>query len=140
MITREADYAVRCVLYLARKPGKVSNVKEITEPMQIPHSFLAKILQRLVKAGIVQSVRGAGGGFRLTKKPEEITLYDVIKATSGPLSINECVVDERACQLSSTCSVHPIWTEIRDDIERKLEKQNFKTLASRRWRGTKETD
>jgi Rrf2 family protein len=136
MITREADYAVRCVLYLARHPSKVSNVKEITEPMQVPQSFLAKILQRLVKAGIVQSVRGAGGGFRLAKKPEDITLYDVIKATSGSLFINACVVDERNCVLSSTCSVHPIWIGIKDEIERKLEKQNFKTLASKKWRGS----
>jgi len=139
MITREADYAVRCVLYLSRKPGKVSSVKEITEPMQIPQSFLAKILQRLVKAGIVQSVRGAGGGFRLARKPEDITLYEVIKATSGPLFINACVVDERACQLSSTCSVHPLWIEIKEEMERKLEKQNFKTLASKKWRNTVES-
>jgi len=111
-------------------------VKEITEPMKIPQSFLAKILQRLVKAGIVQSVRGAGGGFRLARDPAEVTLYDVIRATSGPLFINACAVDKRACQLSSVCAVHPIWIEVRDEIEAKLDKYNFKDLSAKDWKDT----
>ena len=67
-ITRETDYGVRCVLYLARKAQEIAPVNEIAKAMHIPKSFLAKILQRLVKAGIVISGRGISGGFFPCKK------------------------------------------------------------------------
>ncbi len=120
LITRETDYAVRCVLYLARQRDKVASVTEIAKAMHIPKTFLAKILQRLVKAGITRSVRGVRGGFMLDRKPTEISLMDVIKGAQGAAEINVCAVDARRCRLSRTCSVHPVWVEIRREIESKL--------------------
>lgn len=82
-VTREADYAVRCVLYLARKANGITPVNEIAKAMHIPKSFSAKILQRLVKAGIVISGRGISGGFSLAKKPESIRYSECYKSDSG---------------------------------------------------------
>jgi len=128
-ITREADYAVRCVLYLARKVNGITPVNEIAEAMHIPKSFLAKILQRLVKAEIVKSGRGVGGGFSIAKKPESISILDVIKAIQGnAATINMCALDKRMCLLSNTCSVHPVWVELRGIIERRLQEENFAKL------------
>ena len=80
-ITREGDYGIRSVLYLARQPfSKVSFVNEISEEYKIPRSFLAKILQKLVKAKIVRSYRGVKGGFSLAKPAREITALDVLAA------------------------------------------------------------
>ena len=93
-ITRETDYGVRCALYLARKAQEIAPVNEIAKAMHIPKSFLAKILQRLVKAGIVISGRGISGGFPL-QKPENISILDVVKAIQGASMINICAIDKK---------------------------------------------
>lgn len=120
LVTRETNYAVRCVIYLARDGDKVASVGEISKKMIIPKSFLAKILQRLVREGIVNSSRGAQGGFRLHKRPEYITLLEVFMAIQGIAPINTCAVDKRKCKLNSHCCVHPLWVDIRSDVEKRL--------------------
>ena len=124
-ITRETDYAVRCVLYLARASDSVSVVDDIAREMEIPKSFLAKILQKLAKAGIVKSIRGVKGGFRLSQKPERLNLLQIIETTQGQLSLNVCVVDKKSCSRSSTCSVHPAWVRIQDIMEKELKKHTL---------------
>ena len=128
LVTRETDYAVRTVLYLARERDRNANVTEIAQAMHIPKSFLAKILQRLVRHHILQSMRGVKGGFMLAKKPSEITLLAVLEAIQGPAGINVCAIDSKRCRMSSTCSVHPIWVEIRKEVERRLNKQTIANL------------
>lgn len=131
MITRKTDYAIRCVLYLAESMGKTVMINEIAEKAQIPKSFLAKILQRLAKAGIVTSLRGVKGGFKLAKKAAAISLLDVVEAMEGPVAMNVCAVDRKACALSRTCCIHPVWVDIRRDMEARLGKMTFaKLLAS----------
>ena len=86
-ITREGDYGIRSVLYLARQPfKKISFVTEIAEENKIPRSFLAKILQKMVKAKIVRSYRGVKGGFSLSKPAREISILDVLEAIEGKLA------------------------------------------------------
>jgi Rrf2 family protein len=126
LVTRETEYAVRCVLYLARQEGRIANVGLIAEKMNIPKSFLAKILQRLVRESIVESSRGMNGGFRLLKKPENITLLEMLTIIQGVAPVNTCAIDKRRCELNAQCSVHPIWVEIRTEIERSL---GVKTIA-----------
>ncbi|MBI4595943.1 MAG: Rrf2 family transcriptional regulator [Candidatus Tectomicrobia bacterium] len=128
-ITRKSDYAVRCVLFLLSKPDGLANVIDISRQMHIPKSFLAKILQQLLGAGIVESIRGIKGGFRSAKKPEDISLYDVIKAVGDPVVMNVCAVDKKMCALSQTCSVHPVWVDLRDMVEKYLKKVNFACLV-----------
>jgi Rrf2 family protein len=129
-VTREADYAVRCILYLSKKPQEIINVNEISKFMHVPKSFLAKILQSLVKSGIVKSTRGIKGGFQLLKKPRDIALLDVIEAIQGPSAANICAIDKKMCSLSSSCAVHPIWVEIRKDVENRLKRENFEKLIT----------
>ena len=131
-ITRQTDYAVRCVLYLSKEPQRITTVNEIAKPMHIPKSFLAKILQSLVKAGIVESTRGVKGGFQLVRKLKEITLLDVIEAIEGPVAMNRCAIDKRMCSLSNTCSVHPVWVELRKECERRLRRCDFASLAAQK--------
>jgi Rrf2 family protein len=128
LITRETDYAVRCVLYLALKPEQRTIVDEIARCMHIPKHYLAKILQRLVRGGIVESVRGIKGGYRLLKTPKEISLMDIMGTIQGGVPVNVCALDKRRCQMSSTCSVHPIWVEIRKDIEARLKRETIVKL------------
>ncbi|HAK87828.1 MAG TPA: Rrf2 family transcriptional regulator [Nitrospiraceae bacterium] len=124
-ITRETDYAIRCVYYLARKPDEVTMVDEIAREMCIPKSFLAKIVQKLARANILQSYRGVKGGFQLAGMPEDITIYDVIEAVEGPVAMNVCAVDKKECGLSAKCKIHPIWVELRKEVEDMFKKRNF---------------
>jgi Rrf2 family protein len=131
-ITREADYAVRCVLFLSQEAGRIVSANEISESMTVPKSFLAKILQRLSKAGIVRSTQGITGGFELVNKPARINVLEVIEAIQGPAAVNICAVDERNCDMSSTCPVHPVWVELRENIETRLKRETFAKLIARK--------
>jgi Rrf2 family protein len=131
LVTRETDYAVRCVLYLAREKDQVANVTEIAHAMHIPKTFLAKILQRLIRSKIVGSLRGMNGGFLLAKKPADISLLDIMEAIQGPAGINECAVDSKKCQRSSSCAVHPVWVDIRKEVENRLKKETIDKLRVR---------
>lgn len=104
---------------------------EMSKAMLIPKDFLAKILQRLSRKGIVKSTKGAAGGFRLTKPPDEISLLEVIEAIQGPTAASACAVDENVCSLSSTCAVHPVWVELRELIEERLKHETFAKLISK---------
>ncbi|MEW6739929.1 MAG: Rrf2 family transcriptional regulator [Nitrospirota bacterium] len=127
-ITRETDYAIRCVLHLSEAPNDVIMVDEIAKAKSIPKSFLSKILQKLAKANIVKSYRGVKGGFQIAKAPREINLLDVIDAIEGPVAMNRCAVNKKFCSLSSNCTVHPVWVELRKDVEKKLKKIDFARL------------
>lgn len=103
-------------------------VDEISKETQVPNSFLAKILQRLGKASLVKSKRGVKGGFELTRPPQEISLLEVIEAIQGPVAINICAIDQALCGFSSTCTVHPVWVEIKKEVEKILRRKNFADL------------
>ncbi len=98
-ITREGDYGIRSILYLSRQPfKKISFVNEISEEYKIPRSFLAKILQKLVKAKIVRSYRGVKGGFSLTRQARDINMLEVLEAIEGKICLNICLADKKKCQ------------------------------------------
>lgn len=128
-ITRETDYAMRCVLYLSGQPDKVVMVDEISREMATPKSFLAKILQKLVKAGVVRSFRGVKGGFQLNRQPKDINLLDVIEAIEGVVALNACAVDSSVCGFSSTCGVHAVWVKLRGEVNELLRNNNFADIA-----------
>ncbi len=130
IITRQADYAIRCVLFLASKPvGIATMIGEIADSMGIPKSFLAKILQRLSKAEIVSSIRGVRGGFVLKRDVSDINLLEVIQSIDGPVAINRCAIDKHICGRSCNCSVHPIWIKLRALIQDYLSAVTFDKLV-----------
>lgn len=111
-LTRDGEYAVRAVLYLASQPeGKISLVSEISESQDVPKSYLSKIMQHLTKAGLVRSRRGAKGGFSLARPAGEITLRETIEAIEGPIYLNVCLIKKGECPRDEVCPVHPIWKE-----------------------------
>lgn len=128
-ITRESDYAIRCVVYLAGRTHDIVMVDEIARGMGIPKSFLAKILQKLTRAGLVKSYRGIKGGFQLARRPRDVTLLDVVEAIEGPIALNRCVVNKTACGRNAVCNVHHVWGEVRADFRAMLKKYNFERLA-----------
>ncbi len=131
LVTRETDYAVRTVLYLAKNGSRRVSVTEIAEAMHIPKSFLAKLLQRLVRNHVLQSSRGVNGGFELARKASAISLLDIMEVMQGPAAINVCAIDSGRCRMSSTCTVHPVWVGIRREVEKKLAKTTIAKLIAR---------
>jgi Rrf2 family iron-sulfur cluster assembly transcriptional regulator len=129
-ITREGDYGIRSVLYLARQQFKsVSFVNEISEETRIPRSFLAKILQKLVKARIVRSYRGVKGGFSLVKQARDISVLDVLNAIEGKMAINHCLPDKKKCNNSKHCPTHSLWSNVQAKVTEMLKKATFEDLA-----------
>jgi Rrf2 family protein len=130
-ITRQADYAVRAVLHLAEiKNGGRAPTSRIASEEHIPPSFLAKIVSQLSVAGVVQTSRGARGGVSLARDPREITLLEVVEAIDGPIQLNECVNDPKACPFGEKCKVHAIWCKAQTDLVDKLKGTNFASLIT----------
>jgi Rrf2 family protein len=132
IITRATEYAIRAVLYMACQPrGEVIFKKDICRAQEITPAFLTKILQPLIKVGIVGSQRGVGGGFYLAKLPSEINLFDIVKTQEGPLHLNQCLIKEGNCDREFFCPVHGAWQEIRTEFMNTLSRYDFATLATR---------
>ncbi len=128
-LTKAGEYAVRCVLYLARKgQGEVVSRKEVAEHGEIPAQFLAKIAQQLARAGIIEIRQGAGGGFRLLKPAEEISLLDVIEAIIGEIFLNDCVIRPESCRASGGCAAHQVWLKARTQLRNTLREVNCAQL------------
>lgn len=129
-ITRQADYAVRAVLHLAKlNQSSRAPTSRIASEEKIPPSFLAKIVSQLSVAGIVQTSRGARGGVSLARDPGEISLLEVVEAIDGPITLNECVMNPSTCPFGDECPVHEIWCEAQETLVNKLRSTNFETLV-----------
>ena len=132
IITRATEYAIRAILFMSRQPaGEIVYKKDICKAQEITPAFLTKILQPLIKDGIVGSQRGVGGGFYLAKDPSEITLLDIIKSQEGPVYLNQCMIEEGTCEREFFCPIHGAWAEIREDFMKTLSRYDFAGLATR---------
>ena len=132
LITRATEYAIRAILYLAKQqPNEIVLKKDICKTQDITPAFLTKILQPLIKAGIVGSQRGVGGGFFLTRDPAEISLLDIVEAQEGPLLLNTCLEKAGTCERDVFCPVHGAWSEIREELSTTLAKHTFAELVAR---------
>jgi Rrf2 family protein len=124
-ITRQADYAVRAVMHLAKLgPGQKAATNQIAEEQDIPLSFLAKIIAQLSVAGLLQTMRGARGGVALARPPEEISLLRVVEAIDGPIMLNECVNGQSNCTRTD-CPIQDIWQAAQRDLVDRLEGTTF---------------
>jgi Rrf2 family protein len=125
-ITRQADYAVRAVLYLAKLgPDRRAATSTIAQEQQIPPSFLAKIVSQLSVAGLLQTSRGARGGVSLAKSPEQISLLEVVEAIDGPIYLNECVAANGACTFGDDCPMRPVWCDAQAELVGRLKSTTF---------------
>ena len=128
-ITRAAEYAVRCVLYMSgREKNEIINRKNISKDMGIPDQFLGKIAQQLARSGFMEIIQGAKGGLRLLMKPEKITLLDVVEAVSGEIFLNDCIMNPDSCARSSSCAVNAVWEKAREQLRTTLREATFDRL------------
>lgn len=128
-ITRQADYAIRAMLYLARHANQRPPTSLVAEETKVPPSFLAKIIAQLSVAGLVYTLRGARGGITLARDPAEITLLDVVEAVDGPILLNDCVSDAFYCNFKEECPLYPIWVETQSHLINRLRSVTFAQLS-----------
>jgi Rrf2 family iron-sulfur cluster assembly transcriptional regulator len=103
------------MMHLAARPaGEVSSLRDVGREQNVPESFLAKIFQSLVHAGLVVSQRGARGGFALARPADQITVAQVVQAIDGPVSLNGCVLWPETCERSRSCTMHQVWLQAQE--------------------------
>lgn len=132
-VGRRVDYAVRALCYVAAQPpGRFVPRREIQLRQNIPAPFLSKILRDLVHAGLLVSVPGARGGFRLGKPAAAITVREVYESVEGPLSLIDCVTEEdQACCFAPVCTQIHIWRGAQALLARYLEEITVQSIGDR---------
>jgi len=105
LITRDTDYALRALCFIAKRKDKIVPVPELVAELKIPRPFLRKILQVLNKKRILKSYKGQGGGFLLAVPANRIFLVDLIGIFQGPFRLNECFLKKMACPDTKTCAL-----------------------------------
>jgi Rrf2 family protein len=133
IITRATEHSITAMLHLASKhPTPVVSKRDICEAEGITPAFLTKILQPLIRMGLVNSKRGVAGGFQLAKNPEELTIWDVMQAVEEPLALNVCLSNDEECGRSNYCPVHCLWLEMKDEMKRIFSSKSLAQLARER--------
>ncbi len=129
-LTRAGEYAVRCLLYLAvQEDGRVVGRREIAAAMEIPDQFMSKIAQQLARAGFLQIIQGASGGYRLLISPENLTLLDVIETMMGEIYLSDCLMSPTPCTRNQVCAVNRVWEKARKELRDTLRRATFAKLV-----------
>ncbi|MFA5355918.1 MAG: Rrf2 family transcriptional regulator [Candidatus Omnitrophota bacterium] len=103
LITRDTDYAVRALSFIASSSKDIVPAAELVRELKVPRPFLRKILQRLNKKKVLRSHKGKGGGFSLIVAPNKIFLLGLIRIFQGPLALNECFLKKLPCPNMKSC-------------------------------------
>jgi len=103
LITRDTDYAIRSICYIAKQKDKIVPVSSLAMDLKIPKPFLRKILQILQAKGILESYKGKHGGFKLELPLNKIFLVDLIRIFKGSFKLNECIFKKKTCPNIITC-------------------------------------
>ncbi len=117
MLNRETQYAIRTLIALSESNGEYVSTRALAEQLNIPYFFLSKILQKLVRRGLVDSRKGLGGGVRLRHSPEEITGLMVLEAVDDTEFLESCVLGFPQCNDQNPCPYHHEWGPIRSRIQ-----------------------
>lgn len=129
-ITRQADYALRTVYYLAQiGEGQRASTSLIAKEKKIPHSFLAKIISQLSVSRIIYTLRGAKGGVSIARSPDKITMLEVVEAIDGKLKMNDCVINPESCPFGKNCPLHEVWCKAQVQLMNTLRSTTFADLV-----------
>ena len=120
LITRNTDYALRALCFIAQHQGKIVTVTDLVKELGIPRPFLRKILQTLNKKKLLKSVKGKGGGFLLAKSTDKIFLTDLMRIFQGRLSLNDCLLKKLICPHTRSCWLRKKILRIEDYVFNEL--------------------
>jgi len=133
-ISTRGRYALRAMVDLAQHgdPGPVSR-QEISKRQEISADYLAQLFMHLQAAGLVEGVKGPGGGYRLTRDPSLIRPGDVVRAVEGPVAVVHCTLpcpdEDRACRRMDRCVTHLLWKRVSEAVTEVLDSVTLRELA-----------
>ena len=130
LLTRECDYGVRIIRSLGSSDGK-KTVQEICKQECIPEKFAYKILKKLRDAGLIESLRGSSGGYRLIKPLNSFTVYDIIAAVDDRMFLNECLKEDKPCSRNTKdvpCTIRYELMGLKDLVIKALQSKNMEEM------------
>jgi len=130
-LSTKGKYGVRAVFEIARHYGKGPiTSKEISDRQGISFSYLEQILHKLGKAGMVESVRGPAGGYLLGRKPQDLTIGDIVRVLEGPIALSHCLEPGESgdCYQADDCMARMVWSKVGAKIEEALDSISFQDL------------
>jgi Rrf2 family protein len=120
LITRNTDYAMRALCYIAGQNKASVSAGEMVTRLKIPRPFLRKILQILSAGGLLKSTKGQGGGFSLACRKEKVLLTDLMRIFQNAIQLNECVFKKKICPNRGACMLKKEIDSIEKDVFRRL--------------------
>ena len=131
-LTVFSDYSLRVLMYLALDRTRLATIPEIATAYEISENHLMKVVHQLARAGVIESVRGKGGGIRLALEPEEIHLGKILRVSEGDAPIVECLSDDpHACRITSSCRLKGILVDAFDILYAALDRHTLADLIER---------
>ena len=128
-LTRAADYGVRVMMHMVTESvGTRASLNDLADAAEVSPAFLSKVLQRLVRAGLVTSRRGKRGGFELLEKGRSASLYEVLEALDGLPALNVCLLDG-GCHRRTWCAAHEVWSAAQDQMRQTLRQTPVQALG-----------
>jgi len=121
VVRRNTDYAARLMVHLAKHYGNGPiSTRTAAAEEQVPYQLACKLMQKLNNANLVTSCMGPKGGFVLAAEPSKISLLEIVEAIQGPISINRCIPDEKACSRNTICAVREKLADIQENMTKGL--------------------
>jgi Rrf2 family protein len=139
-LNKSTRYALYAVMEMAAEPARSITVAGVAARYHVPAGALAKVLQQLVRAGLALGTRGVGGGYRLARRPSEITVLDVLNVFDPPRAPGRCLLSELPadCDLSHACRLRQLFDEVDEVSRNTFASITLETLAGRRGAGRAE--
>lgn len=131
MLSNSSKYAIKAVLFLALHSSEDSKVivKDISKPINVPQAYIAKLLQKLVQAKIVSSVRGAKGGFYLNESNLAHSIMSIVNVIDGEEKLNSCMMSLQKCNEEKPCPLHNALSSSRNQILISLRSKSIKDVV-----------
>ena len=131
MLSKSSKYAIRAVLYIANYTSESHKVgsKEVAKKLQIPAPFLAKTLQELTRKEIISSIKGPNGGFYLTKKNAQKSLFEIIECIDGIDKFDKCFLGQLECNDNKPCIVHHLYSPFKNKLIEELKTKTIIEMA-----------
>ncbi len=128
-LTKKADYGLIALRHLASVPGSTASTKDIADTYNLPVPLLAKVLQKLTREKILQSVAGTNGGYKLSRPASRISALEVVRAIDGPVILTHCFTVHGVCDQSDKCTVREPLRRVHEAILELLQKFTIDELA-----------
>ena len=128
LITRDTDYSIRALIYIAGNRDRIVSITELVKKLDTPRPFLRKILQLLSTNGVLKSYKGKNGGFKLAKNPEEIYLFYLMEIFQGKFTLGECLFKKTVCPNQISCTLKAQLDTIENLVENKIKEITLKSL------------